>query len=512
MLRMLSTGVAGAVVLLGGVAVLAAVVTGQVESVSTGNRSIAIHIERQKATKSYKLSPAAKVTIDGKPADLERVEAGQTATITTDGRDDLATKVSIRTLKTVKANPKTAKAEKAAAEDRPATAPGDWPQHRGPQRDNISLETGLLPQWPAEGPPLAWTAGGLGEGYSSVAVVGDRIYTLGTREREEVLFALAASDGRIEWTAPLGRIFEDGTGNGPRSTPTIDGDRVYALGGHGDLVCANAANGEVVWRLNILQEFGAQNIVWGISESVLIDGERLICTPGGPQATMVALDKQTGRTLWRCGIQGNPSAAYSSPIIVTVGSVRQYVNFVQTGVVGVRATDGQPLWGQQASANRTANCSTPLAASNVVFTASGYDTGGALFRLTSSGNVTRSEVAYTTRQMQNHHGGMVLLDGHVYGFDNQILTCLDLRTGKPVWQDRSVGKGSLTCADGCLYLRGEDGPVALAAASPKGYEERGRFDPAGRSQRPAWSHPVVAHGRLYLRDQDKLAVYDVKAR
>ncbi|HUQ71773.1 MAG TPA: PQQ-binding-like beta-propeller repeat protein, partial [Planctomycetaceae bacterium] len=307
-------------------------------------------------------------------------------------------------------------------------------------------------------------------------------------------------------------IFQDGTGNGPRGTPTVDGDRVYALGGHGDLVCANSASGDVVWKMNILQEFGGNNIVWGISESVLIDDDRLICTPGGRQATMVALNKLTGKPIWRSAIQGNPSAAYSSPIAINVGNVRQYVNFVHTAVVGVRASDGEPMWGQPASANGTANCSTPVAANNVVFTASGYGTGGALFRLASSGNATRSEVAYTTKEMKNHHGGMVLIDGFLYGFDEAILTCLDLRTGKPAWQNRSVGKGSLTYADGCLYLRSENGPVALAAASPQGYDERGRFEPGDRSRRPAWSHPVIAHGKLYLRDQDTLVVYDVKAK
>jgi outer membrane protein assembly factor BamB len=498
---------------------LAAVITGNVEAVSAGNNSITVRIESQKASKSFKLSPTAKVTIDGKRADLDSVQIGQTATVTTDTKGEQATKVAIRSTTTAPAAKPAPKTErpKATAKTTPnarteTAASGDWPQHRGPNRDNISTETGLLKQWPGDGPALVWTAAGLGEGYSAVAVVGDTIYTCGTRDRQDTLFALDAGDGRIKWSTPLGRLYQDGTGNGPRGTPTVDGDRIYALGGNGDLVCANAATGDVVWKQNILQEYGGSNITWGISESVLIDEDRLICTPGGRDATMVALDKFTGRPVWKSAIQGSPKAAYSSPIAINVGNVRQYVNYVHTAVVGVRASDGEPLWGQQASANPTANCSTPVAANNVVFTASGYGTGGALFRLASAGNGTRSEVAYTTKEMKNHHGGMVLIDGFLYGFDEAILTCLDLRSGKPAWQNRSVGKGSLTYAEGHLYLRSENGPVALAAASSKGYDERGRFEPANRSQRPAWSHPVISHGRLYLRDQDTLAVYDVKAR
>jgi outer membrane protein assembly factor BamB len=282
------------------------------------------------------------------------------------------------------------------------------------------------------------------------------------------------------------------------------------LGANGDLVCARIADGSVVWSDNILQTYQGNNIVWGISESVLIDGNQLICTPGGQAATVVALDKRTGKPIWRSLVQGAPQAGYSSPIVVTVGNVRQYVNFVHTGVVGIRANDGTPLWGQRASANDTANCSAPLATADVVFTASGYGTGAALFRLAGRGNQVASEVVYTTKEMKNHHGGMVLLDGYVYGFDEAILTCLDLRTGKPAWQNRSVGKGSVTYADGKLYLRSEEGPVALAAATPEGYRELGRFTPPNRTGRPAWAHPVIAGGRLYIRDQDTLAVFHLK--
>jgi outer membrane protein assembly factor BamB len=508
-----------AVVLSSAAVTIAAVVSGNIEAVSAGAKSITVRVESLKTSKSYKLASTAKITIDGKPGALDDVKTGQTATITTDAKGELATKVAVRTMPSAPVSKPAAKPERPKAAPKstegdrtPNAAPGDWPQHRGPNRDNISRETGLLKEWPESGPPVVWQADGIGEGYSAVSVVGDTIYTAGTRDQEDALFALDDSDGRIKWSTPLGRKYENGTGDGPRGTPTVDGDRVYALGGNGDLVCANAETGEVVWRQNILKEYGGNNITWGISESVLIDDDRLICTPGGRQATMVALNKLTGRPIWRSAIPGNPSAAYSSPIIMTVGNVRQYVNFVHTAVVGVRATDGEPLWGQQASVNSTANCSTPVAANNVVFTASGYGTGGALFRLASAGNATQAEVAFTTKQMKNHHGGMVLIDGFLYGFDEAVLTCLDLRSGQSAWQNRSVGKGSLTAADGGLYLRSENGPVALATISPQGYEERSRFEPSNRSQKPAWSHPVIAHGRLYLRDQNTLVAYDIKAK
>lgn len=225
---------------------------------------------------------------------------------------------------------------------------------------------------------------------------------------------------------------------------------------------------------------------------------------------MVALNKMTGRPVWRSQVPSSPQAAYSSAIAIEVGGVRQYVNFTHAGVVGVRASDGTPLWGQRESSNSTANCSAAIFENNSIFTASGYGTGGALFRLASRGGQTASEVAYTTREMKNHHGGMVALDGFLYGCDEGVLTCLELRTGRVAWQSRSVGKGSLTMADGRLYVRSEQGPMALVEASPREYSEQGRFEPPGRSGRPSWAHPVVAEGRLFLRDMNRLMTYDVR--
>ncbi len=498
----------------------AAIYSGTVEAIDENGQSLKIKLTAKPASKVFALTDATPITIDGKKADVKALEEGQAVSVFTDSQDRVVTKVNARVAAAAGSKPAVPKTEKPkstaksrkADDDAPAdSAAGDWPQYRGPNRDNISLETGLLDKWPDGGPKLLFVHDGYGEGYSSVSIVGDTIFTMGSQRDDEVLLALNRDDGNVKWTRRVGKLRGDGQGGGPRSTPTVDSDRVYALGANGDLVCANVNTGEVVWEFNILEEFGGNNITWGISESILIDDDRLICSPGGKTATMVALNKFTGKPVWRSVIDGTPMAAYSSPIAINVGGVRQYVNFVHTGVVGVRASDGTPLWGQNASANGTANCSAPVYNDGYVFTASGYGTGGALFQLASNrNNETKSELKYATKQMKNHHGGMVLKDGFLYGFDEQVLTCLDLRSGKPAWQDRSVGKGSLVMADGKLFLRSENGPLALAAATPKGYQELGRFEQPQRANHPAWAHPVVAGGKLYIRDWDKLLVFDVK--
>ena len=370
----------------------------------------------------------------------------------------------------------------------------------------------MLKEWPSNGPPQLWSANGLGEGYSSIAISNGKLFTMGNQDDDEMVIALDLASGDKRWATRSGRAFREGQGNGPRGTPTIDGDLVYALGANGDLVCLDIETGRPKWSGNILQEFGGQNITWGICESVLIDGDKLICTPGGREATMVALNKQTGRVIWKSVVPTTPGPAYSSIIAVEVGGVRQYVNFTSAGVVGVRASDGQPMWGQKESANPTANCSSAVFADNCIFTASGYGTGGAMFRLSSSGGKTTSQLGYSTREMQNHHGGMAVVDGYLYGCDEAILTCLELKTGKIAWQSRSVGKGAITIADGRLYVRGEGGALALAEVNSQKYVETGRFDQPQRSDRSAWAHPVVADGKLFLRDMDRLLVYDVKAK
>lgn len=500
--------VVAAVVLVGGVA-FAATFSGTVEEVSPDDNEVSIKLVGKLGTvKKFTLTSTAQILVDGKKVTLADVEAGQTATVITDSSNK-ATRLTLKNAKGKTAGGSGSKATKSAGSTgvRASAVEGEWPQYRGPNRDNLSTDKGLLDRWPADGPKLAWQQTGLGLGYSSVAIANGKLFTMGNRGDDEMLLAYNVSNGEPVWATKTGRAYHDGTGDGPRGTPTVDQDRVYALGANGDLVCVGEEKGEIVWQQNILDEYGGGNIQWGISESVLIDGNNLICSPGGKQGTIVALNKLTGRPVWRSNVQDSPQAAYSSPIAVDFGGVRQYVNFVHTGVVSVSAKDGSPLWGFRESANGTANCSTPLYSNGSVYTSSGYGEGAASFKLAPGG---KASLAYSNKGLDNHHGGMVLLDGHVYGFGEQALKCIDLKSGKEKWKNRSVGKGSVTYADGHLYLRSEQGPVALAVASPDGYDEKGKFEPPTPSGKPSWSHPVVCGGKLYLRDMDTLLVYDVK--
>jgi outer membrane protein assembly factor BamB len=386
----------------------------------------------------------------------------------------------------------------------------DWPQWRGPERNGISKETGLLKEWPRSGPPLAWSAAMLGAGYGSVAVTGDRVWVQGMRNRQSVVTSLNRADGKVAWVRIIGSAGENDRGSGPRGTPSIDGDRLYALTENGDLACLRVADGSVVWQRNILKDFGGSNINWLISESPLIDGSRVIVTPGGRSNGMVALDKMTGKTVWTAKELGD-EAGYASPIVADVQGVRTLMTLTSNAAVGVRASDGKLMWRYTQVANGTANITTPVYSDNKVFFTSAYGTGGALLGLKAAGEEVRAQEIYFTREMQNHHGGVVLVNAYLYGFNNSILTSLEFATGKMMWRDRSVGKGSVAYADGHLYLFSENNVVGLAEATPAGYREKGRFTVADQGL-PSWSHPVVSGGRLFIRNQGTLAAYDVRQR
>jgi outer membrane protein assembly factor BamB len=389
------------------------------------------------------------------------------------------------------------------------TAPeAEWPQWRGPLRNGLSSETGLLKQWPANGPAVTWSNTSLGEGYGSLAIKADRIYVQGTKGAESAVFCLNRTDGKTIWSVSLGPKVDEGRGNGPRGTPTLDGDKLYVLTENGDLACLRERDGSRLWSKNILKEYGGSNPRWLISESPLVDGNRLIVSPGGSGAGIVALDKMTGAEIWRTR-ELSDRAGYASCIAADVGGVRTYINFTSGAAVGVRASDGKLMWRYTNVANRVANCTTPVFADNKVFFSSAYDTGGALLNLTVQNGEIKAQEAYFTREMMNHHGGMVLVNGYLYGFSNSILTCLEFNTGKVMWKDRSVGKGSITYADGMLYLLGEKQLVGLAEANPNAYVEKGRF-PINDLGRPSWAHPVVVGGKLYIRNQNELTSYDVK--
>lgn len=397
------------------------------------------------------------------------------------------------------------------------SSPGDWPGWRGPARDDISKETGLLKTWPKGGPELVWKADGLGAGYSTPSIAKGVIYLLGTEQKNtECLIALDVKTGKKLWSTPFGK--HTGGYPGPRSTPTVDGDTLYVISSDGVLISASTKGGGINWKKEFKKEFGGRHGSWAFAESPLIDGDVLICTPGGETAAIVALNKKNGDVIWKSnlselkgGKRGYSVAGYSSPIVATVHGVKQYVQFLSGGVVGVDAKSGQLLWHYDAPANGTANISTPLQFGNAIFAASGYGKGGGLAKIVESGGKFEAEEAYFLKDMQNHHGGMLILDGHLYGVaDSGNVVCLNLTDGTYAWKGKSVGKGSLTYADGKLYVRSERGPVALVEANPTAFKEISRFEQPERSNQAAWPHPVVAGGKLYLRDQDLLFCYDIQ--
>lgn len=382
----------------------------------------------------------------------------------------------------------------------------DWPQWRGPNRDGKSAETGLLKGWPANGPPLAWRASGAGEGYSSFAVANGRLYTLGAREGTEYVMAYDAASGKRLWESANGRRFSNDRGSGPRATPTVDGERIYAFGASGDLSAVEAATGKSLWKVNVLSKFGGSNINWGLSESPLVLSDRILVNAGGP---IVALRKTDGSQIWKS--DGDEPAGYSSAVLHELGGIREAIFFTHTRVVGVDVNTGKRLWSYEPVANNVANIATPIVRGNKVFVSSDYGTGAALLELTPAGGGMRAKEVYFTRDMRNHHASSVLVGDHLYGFSSAILTAMNFDNGQVAWRDRSVGKGSLVFADDRLYLYSEGGIVGLAEASPAGYREHGRFQiKAGNL--PTWSHPVVSGGKLFLRDQDTIYAYDVRAK
>lgn len=393
----------------------------------------------------------------------------------------------------------------------------DWYQWRGPRRDGISLETGLLDKWPEDGPPKLWSSRGLGGGFSSISISNGHIYTMGNKDGGVKLFCLKLEDGSVEWATPVGG------GSDPNCTPTVDPDSglVYGLSHAGDLLCAKADTGEKVWSVNYGSDLGGKMMSgWGYSESPLVDGDRLIVTPGGDKAVMAALDKKTGKPVWATTAERGNGAGYASPVISNGGGVKQYLALLGKGLISVAADDGRALWFYQRIANGTANIPTPIVKDDLVFTSTGYGDGGsALLQLVKDGRgVNFKEIYYKKAdELQNHHGGMVLLGDYVYmghGHNNGFPVCVELKTGRLVWgPERGAGGNSaaLVAAEGNLYFRYENGIMALVAATPNGYELKGKFKIASHNG-SSWQHPVIQNGKLYLRDQDELHCYDIAAK
>lgn len=420
-------------------------------------------------------------------------------------------------------------ASPARAADAPAAAaaapkpnlPGEWPQWRGPNRDGKSPDVKLLQEWPKGGPPLAWKATGLGTGFSGPAVVGDRVYTLGDQKDASYIYCVDAANGKPVWSAKLGPTGNQGAGKdypGTRGTPAVDGQHVYALGQLGELVCVTAGEGKEVWRKNLVSDFGGTLPDWNYAESVLVDGDRLVCSPGGKQGTMAALDKKTGSVLWRSTKWTDP-VHYSSAVIAEFGGRRQYVLQTIQSVAGIDAATGDLLWKSPLKSATAVIPTAVVTPDGYVYCTRGYNQGCDLVKVTADGGAFKAEKVYANNQnMRNKIGNVVLLDGKVYGqSENKGWTCQDLVTGQVVWKDKETspsGLGAIAYADGRLYLRQDEGKgtVALIEASPDGYKEVGRFDQPNRSGKNSWPLPVIAGGKLYLRDQDVLLCYDVKAK
>jgi outer membrane protein assembly factor BamB len=391
----------------------------------------------------------------------------------------------------------------------------DWPQWRGPNRDGKSADTGLLKEWPVGGPKLAWKATGLGTGLSNMSVATGRLFTMGDNGDAGYVMALAPADGRILWATKVGAAGSTDPAEwnhpGPRCTPTVSGDLVFALNAFGEMICVTAADGKEQWRKDFRKDFGGKPPTWGYSESPLVDGEQVVVTPGGSQGAMVALDGKTGRVLWQSR-DFTDEAHYSSIVPADIGGVRQYVQLTAASVVGICAKDGSVLW-KAARKGSVAVIPTPVVAGNLVYVTSGYGAGSQLFKVTADAGKFSVEQVYTNRAMANHHGGVVKVGDFLYGYsDSKGLACQNFQTGEIVWSEKEkIKKCCVSYADGALYCREEEsGTMVLVDASPDGYKEKGRFAQPDRAKEMAWPHPTIANGKLYLRDQDTLLCYDLK--
>lgn len=389
----------------------------------------------------------------------------------------------------------------------------DWPQWRGPYRDGISQETGLLQEWPSAGPPIKWMAKEIGSGYSSPSIAAGRVYVQTTHGEEEFALCLDEATGQPIWEVPIGKV---GRNRGPqypgtRSTPTVDGSLIYCLASDGELVCLEAAGGRVRWQRHMREDFDGEPGNWAYAESVLIDGDALIATPGGQSAALVALNKRDGEVIWKSAVPDGGTAEYSSIMIVDEAGPKQYVTFLRSGLVGVDAATGRFYWLYGETADQGANILTPVVRGNRVFS-SGSRSGGGLVELVADGDAVAANKMYFVRQLNASIGGAVLIDGLLYGATRQALFCADFDTGEIKWTDRGVGAASLCYADGRLYLRGHDaGEIALVEPSAAAYRQQGRFLQPERSEVQAWPHPVIANGCLYIRDQEVLLCFDIRA-
>jgi len=393
----------------------------------------------------------------------------------------------------------------------------DWPQFHGPDRNNKSPDQGLLKAWPEGGPARIWEASGIGEGYSTVSIVGNRIYTAGAVGDDCVISALDMN-GNTVWTQKNGKAWKKSY-PGTRSTPTITDGLLYHLSGIGNLICLKADSGDVVWSVDIMKEFGARNIRWGLAESPLVIGDKVICTPGGKDVSMVAFNRKTGTVAWTCTEVGD-KPGYASPILIDYQGLKQIVTGMSESIIGVRASDGKLLWRYAHKVYTDQNITTPIFHDGFLIISGCVKKGTRSLQLQVSGKDCSVKMHWHNETLDNKQGGIVLLDGRLYGYAEsqnraEPWMCIDFKSGATLFQSAPVRSsymyknGCLTYADGMFYLYSDDGKMALAKPTDTGFEVTGRLQIEEPGQRPTWAHPVVFGGRLYIRYGDKLGVYHV---
>ena len=391
----------------------------------------------------------------------------------------------------------------------------DWTGWRGANRDDLSKENGLLKSWPENGPKNLWTVDTGGLGYAGFAAVGERLFTLGSTGDSEFAICLNVQDGSTIWKRTIDDLFENNWGDGPRNTPTVDGDRVYVLSASGQLKCLSTEDGSEKWAVSLTEQLGGERPFWGFSESPLIDGDKVLCTPGGKQGAVVALNKLTGATIWQSKDFTNP-CHYSSIIVADVNQQKQYIQLFEKALVGFDADSGDVIW-QQDWNGRIAVIPTPIFEDNKVYVSSGYGAGSMLVDVSDGENVKK---VWFSSKMKNHHGGVILLDGHYYGYSDKVgWLCQSAKTGGVVWKEKdALQKGAISYADNRFYLLEEkSGQVVLINAAPDGWQEFGRFQlkPLSENRKQkgkVWVHPVISNGRLFLRDQEMIYCFDISGR
>jgi len=385
-----------------------------------------------------------------------------------------------------------------------------WPQFHGPNRDNLSAEKGLLKNWPEQGPDLLWTARGLGHGYSSVSIAAGMIYTAGNIEKNTVVTALDL-DGKVVWQVKNGKAWTRDR-PGTRGTPTIDGDRLFHQSPLGNVVCLEARTGKKIWELNVIDKFKSKTSTWALAESLLIDGEHVICCPGGPQTCMVALDKNTRAVVWKAP-STSELAGYASPTLAECQGLRIIITLTSKGIIGVNADTGELLWHVKHESYADENVLMPIYHDGHVFIST-LRAGSVKWKINVKDGKASLEEIWRTKELDNHHGGVLLLNGNLYGTstlrNSNLWVCLDWETGEKKYMDKGVGKGSLTYADGMLYTLSENGNMGLVRPAPAGYELVSSFKIPKGGKGNSWAHPVVCGGRLYIRHGEFLYAYSVR--